>query len=533
MKWPHFLIQIPSRCKWSSYFLSVSLAVIAFCLYLPTLKSDFVYDARAQILCDNYIHDTGNFAEILSLKVLTRDVIDRRRPAHLLFLMIDAAIWEKQPAGYHLTSILLHTACVVLLFFLFIRLLKGWPLGESPSGSRVRLAAAAGAVLFAIHPLMCEPVCEVSYREDLLLAFFVLSGLIFALTISGSDGLKNHLLALGCLLCLLLACASKESGIIGTPILLVLWFLFKRGSGRQPWIWLLPSAVIVCTMFVAAMFFLGPNASQMLVTRAGYVGGSFLAALKVQPRIWMFQLQLLVFPTNLCADYSPWSLRHISISVAVFVLLATWGLVFFFAQHNRQAYLGAVIWWLALLPTSNLVPMYQPIGDRLLYLPMVGMSLIATAALYILLSQRSSIRRMVICIFLVTCTALVVLNIKRQHIWRNEMSLWEDTSRNNPFSIAAANNLGFALFRGGEFRHAVDAWQRAVQLSGGKQSDPWAGLAIGFNALGKDQDADKAFLRALDLDARYGNTNQLKNALFWEEIYASRLIFIAKRLGYK
>jgi len=140
---------------------------------------------------------------------------------------------------------------------------------------------------------------------------------------------------------------------------------------------------------------------------------------------------------------------------------------------------------------------------------------------------------MVICIFLVTCTALVVLNIKRQHIWRNEMSLWEDTSRNNPFSIAAANNLGFALFRGGEFRHAVDAWQRAVQLSGGKQSDPWAGLAIGFNALGKDQDADKAFLRALDLDARYGNTNQLKNALFWEEIYASRLIFIAKRLGYK
>ena len=45
--------------------LALALPAAAVCLYLPTLGAEFVYDARAQVLRDDYIHDPGNLPEVL------------------------------------------------------------------------------------------------------------------------------------------------------------------------------------------------------------------------------------------------------------------------------------------------------------------------------------------------------------------------------------------------------------------------------------------------------------------------------------
>src|SRR5476651_534117 len=71
-------------------------------LYCPSLSSGFVYDAEVQILQDNYIHDAGNFCDVVTFRVMTEDVIDSTRPVHLFFLMTDALCWQFRPFGYHL-----------------------------------------------------------------------------------------------------------------------------------------------------------------------------------------------------------------------------------------------------------------------------------------------------------------------------------------------------------------------------------------------------------------------------------------------
>ena len=60
---------------------------------------------------------------MLTLRVVGQDELDRNRPLHLASLMLDAAIWKKEPFGYRLTNVLLHALNASLLFaFLTIAL---------------------------------------------------------------------------------------------------------------------------------------------------------------------------------------------------------------------------------------------------------------------------------------------------------------------------------------------------------------------------------------------------------------------------
>jgi hypothetical protein len=86
-------------------------------------------------------------------------------PLTALSYQVDYALYGPEPAGYHVTNLLLHTASAVLLFFAFARM----------TGAVWRSGFVAA--VFAIHPSHVESVAWVSERKD------VLYGLFFMLTL--------------------------------------------------------------------------------------------------------------------------------------------------------------------------------------------------------------------------------------------------------------------------------------------------------------------------------------------------------------
>ncbi|MFM8810134.1 MAG: hypothetical protein ACKOJB_14750, partial [Chthoniobacterales bacterium] len=90
------------------FFPAAFLFALVVALYFPTLRGGFVYDSIAQVLYSDYIHTSANWSDVLTLRVVGQDELDRNRPLHLASLMLDAAIWRKNPFGYRLTSVLLH-----------------------------------------------------------------------------------------------------------------------------------------------------------------------------------------------------------------------------------------------------------------------------------------------------------------------------------------------------------------------------------------------------------------------------------------
>jgi protein O-mannosyl-transferase len=81
-------------------------------------------------------------------------------PLAWLSLMLDSSIFGLNPAGYHLTNLLLHVISTLLLFLILSRMTKAlWP-------------SAFVASLFAIHPLHVESVAWIAERRDVLSTFF-------------------------------------------------------------------------------------------------------------------------------------------------------------------------------------------------------------------------------------------------------------------------------------------------------------------------------------------------------------------------
>ncbi|HXU83289.1 MAG TPA: hypothetical protein VN914_17975, partial [Polyangia bacterium] len=276
----------------SRRLIGALLGLLAFGVFARSLASGFVYDAVAQLGEDDFVHTPANLIDVVTLRVMARDVLDFNRPVQLLSLMLDALVWGRRPFGFHLSSVLLHLACVLLLYGLLLR----WLDREGRPGL---FAAALAAAAFALHPLGVEAVAEPSYREELLVAFFAL--LALRLAESPRPGVRAGVVG-----CALLAIGAKETGVVVIAALAAWWWLLApRENGRdRRFLILLGAAVLVQAAFVWARFALATADSQVFRQPAHYPNGSLGQAMLLQPRIWALYLQHLVWPGGLSADYT-------------------------------------------------------------------------------------------------------------------------------------------------------------------------------------------------------------------------------------
>jgi len=160
------------------------------------------------------------------------------------------------PANFHIASLLLHAASVLLVFAILRRLLKRpWP-------------AAAGALLYALHPLQVETVAWASGLKDLLASALSLATIWFylravtpaspALEAMDSDEAPSSRIDFAsyalAIVCFVLALLAKSSAMM-TPVLLLVidGLLLRRGVERTarsvaPFIALVIPAAIVAKL---------------------------------------------------------------------------------------------------------------------------------------------------------------------------------------------------------------------------------------------------------------------------------------------
>jgi tetratricopeptide (TPR) repeat protein len=436
------------------------LAALTFLAYQPSLKSDFVYDARDEILAEGFITSPANLSAVLSFKVLGTHLLLGDRPGHLLYLMLNAAVWGKEPWGYHLSSNLLHAANAALLFVFAHRLLAAEP-DEDPGAIPVKIevALATAILIFALHPLAVEAVSGISYSSDLLVMFFTLLGLLAA-TAFRPDHLRTAVPA-GCLgvVCAFAAVTCKESGIAAAFLPAVYWFLFRRRETKGPWFLFLGGAMAVTAAFLAARFYFAPSDQDHL----HYLGGSFPQVFLIQPRFWVFMMGKLVWPVNLSADYTLENVGGISLPLALLILATVVSLQVWLAAKSRLGAMGVAFYWLGLATVSNFLPLHRILADRFYYLPLAGavMQLLAV----VLMAARSRLGFwMAVTPLLIALLPLTLLTLKREAVFGNELALWTDTIEASPFSATAHTGLGDALLDEGRVEQAIAQYRKALGI---------------------------------------------------------------------
>ena len=502
------------------------LAGITFAAFSATLSADFVYDARMQILTGDFIHDWRNWPAVLSGRVLGMDVLDFNRPAMLASLMLDAAVWGKEPFGYHLASVLLHVANV-LLIWLAIREMTG------AEGRPEKLfPALLAALVFALHPIVTEAVCEPTFREDLLVAAFSLSALVLAMRHDPATPGSDIRRAVACTLLCLLAIASKEAGIVAPMLLAAYWWLFRRGEPARFWAVAIGGAKLIVLAFLAARFLLEPSPSMIFETKPQYPGGSLAQAMLLEPRILSLYAQLILFPINLCADYGIVSVGHLPLPLALVLPATTAVAGAIAARHDRRLLFAYAMILLPLVPVANLIPIYRAAADRYLYLPMAGVSLVVACLLDApSLAGREQLRQRILAGCMAAIAVLGMACIDRQTVWANSLALWDDSYRKNPGSFTSVAGLGDALYEAGRFSEAEQFTRDAIRLSEGQQGDSWATLALILDAEGRTTDAAAALAKALEIDPRLSDPEARVKALAMERQTAAGLRSLLEKVG--
>jgi len=477
----------------SVVWIALLLAVLSFLFYLPSLNSDFVYDAHIEIIDEGFIPSLSNLPAVLSFKVLSMPIMLGDRPGQLLYLMLIAAVCGKDPFGYHLCSNLLHAANVALLFVLLSRLIAMEVTSLTRNGIlKVRLTAVTATLIFAFHPITVEPVANVSYSSDLLVTFFTLLALLAAMAFRPENFRMAMLAGSAGIFCAFASVTCKESGLATALLLIVYWFLYRRNETKGPWLFFLGAATAVTAAFLTARLLIAPPNPVYLT----YLGGSLSQVFWIQPRIWVFMMGKLLWPMQFSADYMPGDVSGISFSFALLVLLVIVSLQGWLAWKNRMGALGVAIYWLGLATVSNFIPLYRPMADRFYYLPLAGVALQLTALILMTLKSRAGFW-----FALTPCLAallpLTILTMIREVVFANDFNLWSDTVQVSPYSALAHNNLGRSLDQQGRSNKAIAELQKALDIHS-DYADAHYNLGLIFLRKGQSNDAIIQFQKALE-----------------------------------
>ncbi len=441
-------------------WLPLLLAVAAFAVYWPSLQSDFVYDARIEILSEGYITSLANLPDVLTLKVLKMNLILADRPGQMLYLMVIAAFAGKDPWAYHVGSNLLHAANVALLFVLLRRLVAAERPGLLESDPlKTRLAIIVVTLLFAVHPIQTETVAAINYSSDLLVTFFTFLALLAAISFRVDDRRTALLMGGAGTLCAFGAITCKESGLATSLLVIVYWFLYRRHEAKGPWLIFLGATVTVGVAFLAARFCFAAN----VTTPEGYLGGSFSQVFVNQPRLWVYMMGKLLVPVHFSADYTLEDVNGISAPIAWAILIVVLLLQAWLATRSRIGALGVAFFWLGLATVSNFIPLYKILADRFYYLPMAGVAMQLLG-----LGLMASGSRLGLWALVGTGLALLPLTVQtvfREHVFVSDISLWTDVAQASPSSWLAHYNLGADFSEKGQVSRAMIEFQKAVEIN--------------------------------------------------------------------
>src|SRR5262249_26647492 len=139
-------------------------------------------------------------------------------------------------------------------------------------------------------------------------------------------------------------------------------------------------------------------------------------------------------------------------------LLAAAAVAWIYRRRFPLAGYGFFLFLLFLAPTSSILPIKDPVADRRIYLPLIGLLLIV-----IDFASRLKLERKALAAACVTVAALAaVATNARANVWSDPLTLWQDTVSKSPGKSRAHFQLGFTYMEIQRFDLAVQELEKAA-----------------------------------------------------------------------
>ena len=441
------------------------LFLTTYLVFQGSLSGQFVFDDVPQVLNNPFVKNPRYFANIFLGSVWSFRGAGEHdnfyRPLQFVVYWLLYRVAGPNPALFHLFQLLSCAATVWLVYLLGRELFQN------------RVAAFAGALLWALHPQHVETVAWISALPDAGMTFFYVSGFYLFLKAerAGRDkGRRNVLAALAYFPALFF----KETALSFPILILVYWFFFpSESSWRQRtlrWLPYLGAAVTYVAIRVSALGSFS-QAPQSFRPTVRMVEGA-VTLLGQHARLFFWPFHLSAFRTFDLASslHSPWPW------LTLVALLAA------LALRRRQplpAFL--VAWWvLTLLPCLDVRLVGFPLADRFSYLPSVGLCLALAYAGLVLLRAHWPHPEVAWAVVAALISVLILWGVKdilQVRTWHSNEVLWTYSVQASP-NAALPHLFQATLFRlrDGNLEGAKREYETALRLNQ-SSARPLVGIA--------------------------------------------------------
>ncbi|MGD0141198.1 MAG: hypothetical protein ABSD28_20255 [Tepidisphaeraceae bacterium] len=342
------------------------------------------------------------------------------------------------PDIFHAASLAVHWLCACAV----VEILRRLKIGD--------WAAAAGGLVFAVHPLQTEAVAWATAMKDLLSGFFALLSIwryLVALESPKARRRKNYWLAT---VFFIMAMLSKPSAVIVPAIVAVIDRMVYRRSWREVAWWVCPwfAMAIVITVIAANVQEIMPG-----------VGGPLWAHPLIAMDALAFYLGKLIWPIGLRFDYGRSPAAVLSDPELHHPLYWTWIFpavlaVILWRMKRKMLGLAGLVFVLGVLPVLGLKTFayqyYTTVADRYVYLSMLG---VALAIGWWIDGHKSRVVKIATCAVIVVLGSLSFVQAGR----------WTDTDTLYSYSLNGTRPIHYIIW--GEYQDhlAEPCFLRAIQ----------------------------------------------------------------------
>lgn len=400
------------------------------------------------------------------------------------------------PASVRVASAALHGVSACLVFWLLVLLLA--PAGSDSSLSL--LAPAAGALVFAVHPLASEALLSQGAFAIVLGVALALVAMILAALPAGEGkaggGFTSGAVYLGALLC---DASLWPAGFVAAALL----SRSPEGAGARRGSYarsLFPYGIGL------ALFYLGWAAREWPGFRFGPVRTpwSFSEGAASQAAAFLTEMKLLLFPVGLSLDHGSaayigaWNLMAIAGGL---LLLAGLAISVRVLAKRALSPLSVAVAWLALLHVHLLIlPPADPITERRLYASLIAAGLAAGALAALI--ERMAGARVALAAAAIACVPLVFLSVQRARLWESPVEVWEAAAATNPASPRSHIALAGIYLARGDDAAALGQYELALSKAP-RNAEIQTSIAEMYLKKGDYARAAAEASKAMDIDPGY------------------------------
>ncbi|MBI3584942.1 MAG: tetratricopeptide repeat protein [Nitrospinae bacterium] len=445
-------MNLPKKTLYISIIISLIIGI-----YFNTFKNTFQFDDIIHILNNEKIRHLSNLPEMLTGLF--------SRPLLFASFSINYYISGSSTVSYHAVNILLHIGVSILIYFILLNTVKMY---EKFISHHIPFLSA---LIFALHPVNTESVTYIISRSSILSTFFYLLSLLMFIKANEKRGKGQEvrckksgfwLLASG--FCFIFALGSKEDAVT-LPIMALFYFLFFLSNKNmvlspiRNHLKIILLFIIIVSIYPLIRYLklgaIGSEEASGIYTHFTYLLTEFNV-------IIFYYLKLLFLPINLNVDPDIRPIISIfNLSTLTSLLVISLMLISSFKFFKRDPLISFSILWffVTLAPTSSIFPLLDPAAEHRAYLSTVGFSILLAR---LILKIRIKNIYIVPCLLVIILLSFSLCTIKRNFVWKERVSLWEDAVRKSPSKARTHDALGLAY---NEERGLIDEAIRQYRIA--------------------------------------------------------------------